>query len=512
MGEWPSPPPEESLASDRAAAAILAGFLIARLVFALALGPGVDESYTLAISRALSLSYFDHPPLHQWIAHVAALALGEGFGARLPFILLFAATGWVYFRMTKALFGGRAAVVALFALNAVPFFFASAGTWIVPDGPLLFALAAAALALSHVFFAPPANRFSVWLLWISAGVALGLAGLSKYSAALTVLGLLAFVVLSPRQRRWLADPASYAAAAIALVLITPVVVWNARHGWVSFGFQGGRGAPGIGLKPAQVLAMALGQIAYLSPWLFVPLVMGLVAAWRKRGDERRFFLVSLALPPIVVFTLTPLWGARGLPHWTMPGWFFVFALAGAWVEDQGIPDRTLRRWALASAGLLAAVAALVSVQAAAGWPLRLLPLRPGVADPTLEAFDWGGLRDAPAPRPPPAFVLAAKWSDAGKIALALGPEVPVFVVSDDPRGWAFVAGGDGVVGRDGVLVARASDLAAAEAEAAPLARSLGAPQAFGLLRNGEPAVMLALVPVHGLTRRLPLPYPGGAGE
>ena len=216
-------PPAGSLASDRLAAAILAGFLIARLVFALALGPGVDESYTIAISRALNLSYFDHPPLHQWIAHGAALALGEGFGARLPFILLFAATGWIYFRMTKALFGARAAVVALFALNAAPFFFASAGTWIVPDGPLLFALAAAALALSQLFFAAPGDRASVWGLWLVAGVALGLAGLSKYSAALTVLGLLAFVALSPRQRRWLADPAPYAAAAVALVLITPVM-------------------------------------------------------------------------------------------------------------------------------------------------------------------------------------------------------------------------------------------------------------------------------------------------
>ncbi len=506
------PPPEEPCASDRVATAILAGFLIARLVFALALGPGVDESYTLAISRALALSYFDHPPLHQWIAHVAADALGEGFGARLPFILLFAATGWIYFRMSVGLFGARAALVALFALNAAPFFFASAGTWIVPDGPLVFALAAAALALSRVIFATPADRSSVWFLWISAGVALGLAGLSKYSAALTVLGLLGFVALSRRQRRCLADPAPYAAAAVALLMITPVMVWNARHGWVSFGFQGGRGAPGSGLKPAQVVAMALGEIAYLSPWLIVPLVMGLVAAWRKRGDERRLFLVCLSLPPIVVFTLTPLWGARGLPHWTMPGWFFVFALAGAWVDERGIADATLRRWALASAGLLAAVAALVSVQAATGWPLRLLPLRAGATDPTLEAFGWGGLRDAPAMRPPPAFVLAAKWSDAGKIALALGPKVPVFVVSGDPRGWAFVADGGDLRGRDGVLAARASDLALAEAEAAPLARSLGAPQPFALMRSGQTAVALALVPVHGLTRRLPLPYPRAAGE
>ena len=206
-------------------------------------------------------------------------------------------------------------------------------------------------------------------------------------------------------------------------MIAPVVVWNARHGWVSFAFQGGRGAPAAGLKPAQLLVMALGQIAYLSPWLFAPLAMGLVDAWRKRADERRLFLLCLALPPVVVFTLTPLWGGRGQPHWTMPGWFFVFALMGAWVRDQSVADRTLRRWAYACAGLLAAAAALMSFQVATGWPLRLF-LRPGAADATLEAFGWDGLKDAPALRPAPAFVLADKWSDAGKIALALGRTSP----------------------------------------------------------------------------------------
>ncbi len=100
--------------------------------------------------------------------------------------------------------------------------------------------------------------------------------------------------------------------------------------------------------------MALGEIAYLSPWIFAPLVIGLAEAWRKRRDERRLFLLCLALPPIVLFTLTPLWGARGLPHWTMPGWFFAFALMGAWVDDRATADRTLRRWAIVSSGLLAA--------------------------------------------------------------------------------------------------------------------------------------------------------------
>ena len=81
------------------------------------LGLGFDKSYTIVISRRLDLSYFDHPPLHQWIAHFAALALGEGAATRLPFIALFAATGWLMFALTRRLFDPRAGLIALFALN-----------------------------------------------------------------------------------------------------------------------------------------------------------------------------------------------------------------------------------------------------------------------------------------------------------------------------------------------------------------------------------------------------------
>src|SRR5271165_1392530 len=354
--------------ADRLAATIVAGFLIARLIFAYLLGPGIDESYTLAIARNLSLSYFDHPPLHQWIAHFAVLALGEGLAARLPFIILFAATGWVVYRLTRDLFGKRAATIALFSLNVTPFFFASAGSWIVPDGPLLFGLAVASWALARLFFATPSDRAAVWGLWLLAGVGFGIAGLSKYSGALSVAGLAAFVFLQSRQRRWLGHPAPYVAAAVALAMIAPVFLWNAEHGWASFQFQGGRGSPGNGLMPVQVLAMALGEVAYLSPWVFVPLVAGLAAALRRPCDERRIFLLCLALPPIFIFTLTPLWGARGLPHWAMPGWFFAFPLMGAWLQGPAIRRGALCRWAWYSSGLLAAIASVVIVQASTGWP------------------------------------------------------------------------------------------------------------------------------------------------
>src|SRR5277367_3300431 len=208
------PDPEK----NRLALAILIGFFVARLLFAFTIGLGIDESYTVATSRRLSLSYFDHPPLHLWIAHFAALALGENGAVRIPFVTLFSATGWIYYRFGSRLFGSAAALIALFALNVTPFFFASAGGWIVPDGPLLFGLAVAAWAASRLFFPRPFEEASAWQFWPLVGLGLGLAGLSKYSAILTASGLVTFIVLAPEQRRWLKHPALYVSAIFACAM------------------------------------------------------------------------------------------------------------------------------------------------------------------------------------------------------------------------------------------------------------------------------------------------------
>jgi 4-amino-4-deoxy-L-arabinose transferase-like glycosyltransferase len=480
---------------------LILGFALARLALAANLGLGRDEAYTLVVSRVLALSYFDHPPLHQWLAHFSADVFGETAWARLPFIALFALTGWLLFLLTRALYGDGAGLVALFAVNLAPFFFASAGSWIVPDGPLLTALALAALALSQIFFAAPSGG-RAWTLWLGVGVAFGLAGLSKYSAVLTALGAIGFVATSPKHRRWLGSPEPYVAALVALLIVSPVFLWNEAHGWVSFRFQGGRGAPGGGGGLGAVLAIVLGEAVYLLPWIFVALIAAALQAFR-RGDDRAQFLLWLALPPILVFTITPFWGDRGLPHWTMPGWFFLFPLL-----DQGAltAKLNLRRWAAGSALFLAALALLVVtqrfgwVEAVAG---RNLP------DPTLESLDWRDLRAAPALAAPHAFVATTKWWEGGKVGLALGPETPIFVFSDDPRGIAFLQDGAKFIGRDAVIIAERRRLGWIETTLAPYFKRMDPPQAFSLGRGGRAEVELVLVPAYGLTRAFPVPYPLG---
>jgi 4-amino-4-deoxy-L-arabinose transferase-like glycosyltransferase len=497
---------------NRLALTMLVGFFIARLVFAFSLGLGIDESYTIAISRRLNLSYFDHPPLHLWIAHFAALAVGENVVARAPFVALFFATGWLYYRLACRLFDPQAALIALFALNVTPFFFASAGGWIVPDGPLLLGLVMAALSAACLFFSKPLDNASVWRLWLVVGIGLGMAGLSKYSAALTAFGLAAFVLLSPNQRRWLNHPGPYVAVIVALAMTTPVILWNARHGWASFAFQAGRGVPEGGLRPAQFATMVLGQITFLSPWIFAPLVLGLASAFRQPADERRMFLLCLSVPSIAIFTLTPLWGGRGQPHWTMPGWFFAFALMGVWLEQFGVSAAALRRWAFVSSVLLAAIAGAAILQASTGWPWRALTAGSRPADPLLEAYEWRGLREAPIFVGAPSFAISTKWSDAGKIAVALGPRIPVFVLSNDPRGFAFSDDSATFIGQSGVIVTPTSDLKSTLAAAGPYFAALGQPQFQTLGRWGRAEITLALIPADGLTRRLPMPYPGATGR
>ncbi|MBP6583237.1 MAG: hypothetical protein KA204_07210, partial [Chromatiaceae bacterium] len=65
----------------RAVLALIGAFLVLRLILAATLGLGVDETYTLANARDLSLSYFDHPPLHYWLIHLLMPVLGEGRAA-----------------------------------------------------------------------------------------------------------------------------------------------------------------------------------------------------------------------------------------------------------------------------------------------------------------------------------------------------------------------------------------------------------------------------------------------
>ena len=449
---------------------IIAAFTLLRLLEAAFMGLGTDESYTVAVSRDLHLSYFDHPPIHYWIVHFLSPVLGYGRGSRLPFIALFAGSTWLMFRLTRRLFGETAGVWAALALNLTGFFAVAAGDWVLPDGPLIFFLLAAANVLADGWFGEtetPAHPLRTWL-W--AGLWIGLAALSKYQAALFCVGLGVFVLTDRERRRDLLTPGLYAAAILTVLILSPVLIWNAQHHWASFAFQGGRGVPNKGVHIDGPFVALLGQFALLLPWVFVPLAMaGVSAARAGAADRKRWFCLMLAAPAITLFTLVPLVSPRTLPHWSMPGWLFLLPLLGLMLATAAEAGKAWpRRWAIASAAILIVVGAGAVAEASTGWLGAAFPKAFKKGDPTAESIDWTALRTTLDQRgllkTPGVFVVSLKWNEAGKIDDAVGGEAPVLVFSGDPREFAYRVQSQSLVGHDALIIAPPKTMAAHRAE------------------------------------------------
>ncbi|WP_298429262.1 glycosyltransferase family 39 protein [Rhodoblastus sp.] len=444
--------PRAGGSAERRTALVILGLLALRFLFAAATGLGVDESYTVATARVLTLSTFDHPPLAWWIVHFAGAWLGESaLALRAPFVLLSGLTSWLLFVLTRRLFSAEAGFYAVLTQAMAPALGLADAAWILPDAPLLPAMLVTAIALSRIFF--DGDRENAPRHWLLAGLGAGLAMLSKYHGVLLFAGAGLFVLASKRQRFWFATPWPWAAGLVALAVFSPVLIWNAQHHWVSFLFQGGRsGAPHLNLVAP--LALIGLQALFLAPWIYFPLAaLFLRALWRGPSQEREFFLASLGAFPIIGFTVIAFWSShRVLPHWAAPGYLMILPLLGHEIARRmARGERWIRRALLAGAAFT-----VFGVGVIAALPRLPLAMLAGPRDPLVEMLDWDDFTralDARGWRQPKLFVAATRWLDAGKLDYALHGDPPVLCLSDDPRGFGIIRDPKHFIGRDALIVA-----------------------------------------------------------
>jgi 4-amino-4-deoxy-L-arabinose transferase-like glycosyltransferase len=432
-------------ASEASSAARLVVVLIVvgtalRLVLAGATGLGMDESYSVGSARQLLMSYVDHPPLHYWAAGLAMRLFHSEWSlvVRLPAILFFAGSTWLMYRLTARLFGARAGLWAATALNIAPVFTLAHASWVLPDGPLMFFMLATANVVAAIVFAEPQVRRPL-LWWLAAGILGGLAMLSKYTGVFVFVGVLAYVLTVPQARRHLLSPGPWLAVVVALVIFSPVLVWNAQHGDVGMSFQTRRLPGGSDVHPMWLLEFLGGQALYLFPLLFVPFAMALLRALSTGRREPHGWLIALiAAGPILLFNVVSLF-AHSQPHWPMPGWVFTIVLFG---RDAAIlaaqRPRFARRYMAWSGGIVAALLAALIWQTLRGG------LIPASADPrvdvTLDLLDWRELKPELTTRGllgSDAVVASPIWMTAGKVSYALGPDIPVVCVCGDPQQFRY---------------------------------------------------------------------------
>ena len=445
------------MTAGRAVLLIIAVGTVVRLLFAAATGLGYDESYMVGNARDLALGYVDHPPLHVWIAGLAARLFSSEapLVVRLPFIALFAGSTWLMYRVATRLFGAQAGLWATIAFSLAPVFSLNDGTFVLPDGPAIFFLLAAAIVVARILFDERAIRAPT-LLWLAAGVFAGLAMLSKFNAVFFPTAVFVYLLTIRDARRHLATPGPWLAAVVALAVLAPAIVWNLQHDFVGISFQAGRLAA-TGLRLAYLAQQVGGELLYLTPWLAVPFAISLGRALLAGPRESKTWLMALAaVGPIVVFTVVTIW-SHGLPHWTMPGWLFAIPIFGRDAAELAARQPVFaRRYMAAVAVVFAILFSAFFVQTTRGGlvPQAIVAVHPGL-DPTVDLVDWTDLKAALAERGlinPGMVVAAPSWTIAGKASYALGAGVPVLCLCDKPLQFAFRADPTRFTGRDVIMI------------------------------------------------------------
>lgn len=364
----------------RASYLLLAIAVAVRLVAAALVPLAPDETYYWEWSRHLAAGYLDHPPIIAFAIRLGTALIGATpLGVRLGSVLAGALASLVLVRISGTIGGDRARLRAAAIIACMPL--AQIGLALAtPDATLIFfwSLALAALAAAWRADAAPRARTIAWAL---GGLALGAALSAKYTALLLAAGVGVVLLTQPSLRRSVETPGPWLAAALALALFAPNLLWNAHHGWLSFDYQLAHGlALHRGSPLDHELQLLGGQIALVSPLLLAVMAIPAVRAIQRRDDATRTAFAILAIVTWLAFVASALRSAVE-PNWQAPAYLSAIVLAATY--------RGGARWSM----LLRAACALGAAMTILIYAHAIVPFVPTniALDPTAAGFGWDSL-------------------------------------------------------------------------------------------------------------------------
>ncbi len=290
-----------------------------------------DELYYLACSKRLAAGYVDQPPLSIFVLAGARQLLGDSvFAIRLVPAILSAVSVALLGLLVRRLGGGRAAIVlASLAFIASPQILGFHAYYSMNSLDIMFWLLAVYLLLG-------VSERGGLRAWQTLGLVLGLGLLNKTSVLWLGAGVCAAIVLIGRLRGQLRTPGPYAAAALALALFSPFVIWNALHGWPHLEFM--RNAAGDKYASLTRGRFLVEQFVVMNPLTFLVAIPGLGWALASRGGGSGRPLAVVFLTVFAVLLANP----HTKAEYMAAAYPMLFACGGVALET------LRRRWRLAA--------------------------------------------------------------------------------------------------------------------------------------------------------------------
>lgn len=307
---------------------ILLAFQLFRFLLLPFFGLMPQDAYYDFYGEHLALSYFDHPGMIGYLLRLFTTIFGKHvFVIKLADFVVTSATLFAFYHLA-GLFLSKQKQNLVIALISSTFLVSILSTISTPDVPLLLFWTLSLIALYHAVF------MQQKMYWLLAGVLMGLAFDSKYTAILLQIGLILFLILSAKYRNLLLSGWFWLSLLISVLVTFPVFYWNYQHDFVSFLFQSKSRTGDISkfqLKPLLFLGTIGTQMFLLLPIVFCGLVFfsfkfikKVFTKWTLPSDEI-LFLLCFFLPAFLgFFLISPIYWVK--INWMMPGYItgFIF--------------------------------------------------------------------------------------------------------------------------------------------------------------------------------------------
>lgn len=299
-----------------------------RLIFIFTLNLSDDEAYYWQYARHLSLSYYEHPPLVAWSNYLMMKLLGSTpYAVRMSALLYSIGDSILVWLITNKIFNNKMkAFLSVLALNIIPAY-AIGGLMMLPDAPLGFFWLLTMYFLVKVFFDNKSEY------WYAAGFALGLDMLSKYHSIFVPVSTLFFMLLSREDRKWFKNKNPYIATVIALIIFSPVIIWNVQHHFESIKFELVSRNPNFHISITKFFTFLGSQIGFISPLVFFLLIYAIYYGFKiyysdsekkENGsllqNKKGYLFLSIFAFPIIIFFFVVSFVVDSKPNWALMGY------------------------------------------------------------------------------------------------------------------------------------------------------------------------------------------------
>ncbi len=373
-----------------------------------------DEAQYWEWAQQLDWGYYSKGPLIAWLIAASTSLFGDGewqvrlfgwiaHGVFLVLIFFFARDVW----------GQRAAAWWAALLAATTPLFFTLGLVMTTDNYLFLFWTWALWAMYRALFMERPGA------WLEAGIAVGLGAITKLSIGLLPAFAGLWILARADLRTQLKNPYLWLGLLLMLLVMSPMLYWNAAHDWVMFRHE-------MGHVDNDTFSVARGfELLASQALVFSPLVVLLAAVPLARRPQHRgrMFLWGLSLLWVGFFFFKAI-GGKLQVNWPAPSFIALLILFAGYIPAWSAVKQRVLMVAMATSALLIAALcfpASFGINGASIAPIRKMK---AWRAPVAQLYQQSGAVD---------FILVSDYVLAGDLAFYWPTRVPVYIQGDPER-------------------------------------------------------------------------------